>query len=126
MHELSIAISLVEAAEEELEKLGPVEVLAIHLELGCLAGVVRDSLEFSYEIACQNTPLAGSRLLIEELPVLIDCLVCKEPREIASLQDFHCAVCGSIGGKVVQGRELRVVALEVNEIKTNDNGVACP
>jgi hydrogenase nickel incorporation protein HypA/HybF len=69
MHELSIAISLVEAAEEELEKLGNVEVLAIHLELGRLAGVVRDSLEFSYEIACQNTPLAGTRLLIEELRV---------------------------------------------------------
>lgn len=126
MHELSIAISMVEAAQEELDKLGEVEVLAIHLQLGRLAGVVRDSLEFSYEIACQNTPLAGSRLVIEDLPVLVDCQVCKEPREIVSLQDFHCAVCGNIGGGVVQGRELRIVALEINEIKTRDNGVACP
>ena len=56
----------------------------------------------------------------------IDCPVCKEPREIVSLQDFRCAVCGTVGGKVVQGRELRIVALEINEIKTRDNGVACP
>jgi hydrogenase nickel incorporation protein HypA/HybF len=120
MHELSIAIGMVEAAQEELDKLGPVKVLSIHLQLGQLAGVVRDSLEFSYEIACQNTPLAGSRLVIEDLPVLIDCPVCKEPREIVSLQDFRCAVCGTIGGKVVQGREIRVIALEVTE------KVTCP
>jgi hydrogenase nickel incorporation protein HypA/HybF len=115
MHELSIAISLVETAEEELEKLGAVQVLAIHLELGQLSGVVRDALEFSYEIACQNTPLAGSRLLIQELPVLVDCPACKEPREIVSLQDFRCSVCGASGGKVLQGRELRVAALEIEE-----------
>ena len=59
MHELSIAISLVEAAQEELEKLDGAKILAIHLRLGGLAGVVRDSLEFSYQIACQNTPLEG-------------------------------------------------------------------
>jgi len=121
MHELSIAISLVEAAQEELEKLGAVQVLAIHLELGKLAGVVRDALEFSYEIACQNTPLAGTRLVIEEVAVLIDCPRCKVPREILSLQDFRCAACGTAGGKVVQGRELKVAALEIIEI-----GVTCP
>jgi hydrogenase nickel incorporation protein HypA/HybF len=119
MHELSIAIGLVEAAQEELEKLGAVHVLAIHLQLGRLSGVVRDALEFSYEIACQNTPLMGSRLIVEEVPVLIDCPVCRAPKEIVSLQDFHCATCGTLGGKVVQGRELQLIALEIEE-----NGVA--
>ena len=121
MHELSIAISLVQAAEEELEKLGGAQVLAIHFELGRLSGVVRDALEFSYEIACENTPLAGSRLVIKDVPVLIDCPTCKEPREIISLESFRCAVCGTAGGKVLQGRELRVAALEIRE-----NEVACP
>jgi hydrogenase nickel incorporation protein HypA/HybF len=121
MHELSIAISLVEAAEEELQKLGRVEVLAIHLQLGRLSGVVRDALEFSYGIACENTPLAESRLVIEDIPVLIDCPICKVPREIVSLQEFHCAVCGAAGGAVLQGRELRVTGLEIRE-----NEVAYP
>lgn len=121
MHELSIAISLIEAAEEELEKLGDVEVVAIHLQLGRLSGVVRDALEFSYEVARENTPLAGSRLVIEDMPVLVDCLVCKAPREIVSIQGFQCVVCGTTGGTVVQGRELRVAALEIKE-----NGVRCP
>jgi len=118
MHELSIAISLVEAVQEELVKLGPVRPLAVHLQLGQLAGVVRDALEFSYEIACQNTLLAGSRLIIEELPILVDCPVCGVPREIVSLQEFRCAVCGSAGGKLVQGRELQVAALEIEDNKS--------
>lgn len=121
MHELSIAISLVESAQEELEKLGSPQALAVHLQLGPLSGVVRDALEFSYEIACQNTPLTGTRLIIEEIPVLVDCPACGKPREIVSMQDFRCSVCGASGGKVVQGRELRLAALEIEE-----NGVAHP
>ncbi|MEO7142950.1 MAG: hydrogenase maturation nickel metallochaperone HypA [Bryobacteraceae bacterium] len=115
MHELSIAIGLVEAAEAEMEKLAGAQVLAIHLKLGRLSGVAREALEFSYEIACQDTPLKGSRLVIEDVPVLIDCPACKAPREVVSLQWLHCAVCGAAAGEVLQGRELQVAALEIAE-----------
>lgn len=115
MHELSIAISLVETAQEELERHEGAQVQAIHLRLGALSGVVRDALEFSYEIACQNTPLEGSRLVIEEVPVLVDCPHCKALRGIVSLQSFRCTECGAVGGEVRQGRELEVSALEITE-----------
>ncbi len=65
MHELSIAMSIVELAEEEAERRG-VQVEAVHLKLGALSGVVKDALLSCYEMACEGTPLAGSRLLIEE------------------------------------------------------------
>jgi hydrogenase nickel incorporation protein HypA/HybF len=32
--------------------------------------VVREALLFSYDVACEGTPLAGSRLVIEEVPVV--------------------------------------------------------
>jgi hydrogenase nickel incorporation protein HypA/HybF len=115
MHELSIAISLIEAAEEEIDRLGGVRVRAIHIKLGPLSGVVREALEFSYQVACQNTPLEGSHLVIEDVPVLIDCPACKAPREIVSLESFRCVACGAAGGAVLQGRELQVSALEITE-----------
>ncbi len=115
MHELSIAISLIEAAEEEIGRLGDVKVQAIHVRLGRLSGVVREALEFSYEVASQNTPLEGSRLMIEDIPVLIDCPVCKAPRQVVSLESFCCAMCGAAGGEVLQGRELQVSGLEIIE-----------
>ena len=112
MHELSIALSLVDAAEEELRQHAGARVQTVYLKLGLLSGVVRDALEFSYEAACNGTPLEGSRLVIEEVPVMIDCPQCAGPREIVSLQQFQCAVCGSLG-KIVQGRELQLSALEI-------------
>lgn len=53
MHELSIAMSIVEAAEEEAEQRN-VHVNAVHLRLGALSGVVKDTLLFSYEVACRR------------------------------------------------------------------------
>jgi hydrogenase nickel incorporation protein HypA/HybF len=65
MHELSIAVSLVEIATEEGGRLGG-RVCAVHVKIGQLAGVVKDALAFSYDIAAQDTPMAGSKLVIEE------------------------------------------------------------
>ncbi len=43
MHELSIAMSIVELAEEEAERRS-VQVNAVHLKLGALSGVVKEAL----------------------------------------------------------------------------------
>ena len=50
MHELSIAHSLVEIAEEAAAKAGVARVTVVHLRLGVLAGVVQDALLFGFEI----------------------------------------------------------------------------
>ena len=68
MHELSIALSIIEGAEDEVRRQGGGHVCAVHLKLGGLSGVVRDALLFSYELACEGTSLHGSSLIIEETP----------------------------------------------------------
>ncbi len=114
MHELSIALSMVEMAAEEAARRGVgVQVCAIHLKLGQLSGVVKEALLFSYDVACEGTPLQGSRLLIEEVPVIVYCPTCRAETAIASLQHFCCAVCDTPTPQVVQGRELEIVALEI-------------
>jgi hydrogenase nickel incorporation protein HypA/HybF len=115
MHELSIAVSLVEAAEEEATKRGATGVSAVHLRLGPLSGVEKESLLFSYGLAIEGTPLEGSRLLIEDSPVMVFCTACQTCRPIRSLQSFCCSTCDTPATDVVQGRELEVVALEILE-----------
>lgn len=112
MHELSIAVSIVEAAEEEALQRG-VQVTAVHLKLGALSGVVKDALLSCYEMACEDSPLKGSRLLIEEVPVVVFCPKCQAQRALSSIQYFCCAECGAFTSEVVQGKELEVFALEV-------------
>jgi hydrogenase nickel incorporation protein HypA/HybF len=112
MHELSIALSIAEMAQEEAQ-LRKVRVQAVHLKLGALSGVVKEALESSYGIACHGTELEGSRLVIEEVPVEIFCAVCKGNRRLGSLQWFACPECGTPTSEVIQGKELEVTALEV-------------
>jgi hydrogenase nickel incorporation protein HypA/HybF len=68
MHELSIATSIVEIASEEAVRQGGARVAAVHLKLGTLSGVVREALLFSWDLACEETPIAGAELAIEEAP----------------------------------------------------------
>jgi hydrogenase nickel incorporation protein HypA/HybF len=112
MHELSIAMSIVEMAEEEAERRG-VRISAVHLTLGLLSGVVKDALLSSYEIACDGTPLAGSRLLVTEVPVEVFCPACQGPRKLTSMQWFCCPDCGTPTGEVLHGKEMQVTALEI-------------
>ena len=114
MHELSIAMGIVDAATDEARRRG-VQVTAVHLRLGALSGVVKDALLFSYEVACQDTPLAGSRLLVEDVPVAIFCAQCRDQRVLASVQSFACPECGTPTMDIRQGKELEVFALEVEE-----------
>jgi hydrogenase nickel incorporation protein HypA/HybF len=112
MHELSIAMSIVELAEEEIEQ-RDIQIDAVHLKLGALSGVVKEALLSCYEMACENTPLEGSRLVIEDVPIVIFCPSCQGPRSVSSLQLFCCLECGTPSSEIVQGKELEVVALEI-------------
>jgi hydrogenase nickel incorporation protein HypA/HybF len=115
MHELSIAMSIVEMAEEESARYGGAKVQIVHLKLGKLSGVVKEALLSSYEMACESTPLQGSQLLIEEIPVEVFCPQCEVPRLVTSIQWFACPECGTPTSTVLHGKELEVVALEIAE-----------
>lgn len=114
MHELSIALSLVDMAQEEADRQG-CRVLALHLRVGALAGVVKDALLSSYEMAAAGTPLEGSHLVIEEVPVVVYCPRCEAQRALDTVQHFSCAECGTPTADVRQGKELELVALEVEQ-----------
>ncbi len=118
MHELSIAMSIVELAQEEAASRG-VKIEAVHLRLGALSGVAQDALLSCYEMVCENTPLQGSRLVVEDVPIIIFCSNCKANRPLSSVQLFCCPECGTPTAEIVQGKELEVVALEVQECVQN-------
>jgi hydrogenase nickel incorporation protein HypA/HybF len=113
MHELSIALGILDAAKEEAERRRGARVLAIHLKLGPLSGVVKEALLSAYDIARESSPLAEAQLVIEETPILVHCPTCEVVRAAASTQRLGCPQCGAPTARVVGGRELEVVALEI-------------
>jgi hydrogenase nickel incorporation protein HypA/HybF len=115
MHELSIATAIVELAEEESELRGGVRIDAVYLRLGALAGVVKDALLSCYGLACEGTHLEGSRLIVEEVPIIVYCAACAARSQLEAFEAFRCPRCGAPTNEVVEGRELQVVAMEILE-----------
>ena len=116
MHELSIAVELVDLACDELMRLGAVHVDALHVRIGPLCGVVKDALLFSFDVAAADTPLKGARLEIEELPLTVWCPGCAAEVGLEEASRRRCPVCETPTPSVIRGRELELVALEVTDV----------
>ena len=110
MHELAIAESVVDTV---LARTGDRQVTTVRLRVGRLAGVVRDALEFSFELASAGTPLEGATLEIEEPEGRLRCRSCgaESPRDDLVLL----CECGSADVEVVSGRELEIVRVRAAE-----------
>ena len=113
MHELSIAMNLIDIACEESRARNDAVVHAVHVKVGQLSGVVSEALCSAFEIAREQTVLAETRLVIEDAPVKVDCPTCGGEQLADSIQSLHCSVCGTIAPDITQGLELEVVALEL-------------
>jgi len=119
MHELSIVTSIVETVTETLNTLPDssrgARVLEVRLRVGALASVIPESLEFCYGIASEGTPLEGSRLVVNVLPVVMHCEACGEDVELEGVQSFRCPRCGEPCSDMRQGRELEIDSIEIDD-----------
>jgi len=113
VHELSVALSLIEGVQETAAREGIERVTAVHVRVGALSGVARDALEFSWELATAGTLAADSALRIEDVPLVVFCERCEAERSPRPANGLLCPACGNACAKVVRGRELQLVAMEV-------------
>ena len=100
-------------AAEESARHDASRVAAIYLRMGPLSGVVKDALVSAYELARENYALGNPELVIEEMPLVALCPSCSAERRLESVQQLACPVCGTPTPQIVSGRELEVVALEI-------------
>ena len=113
MHELSVVHGIIETVRESLEAAQGKKVIATYLRVGALSGVVKDALLFSFDLATQDTPLEGSSLVVEELPIVIFCKECDRTIELPGVQTFRCPVCQTPSADIRQGKELEIRSIEI-------------
>lgn len=113
MHELSVALALLDEVNGAARRDGIERVIAVHVRIGALSGVARDALLFSWEMASAESVAEGSELRVEEVPVEVMCERCGEARSPLPGTGLVCPVCGTICPSVVRGREVQIVAMEV-------------
>lgn len=113
MHELSIAIDMIEASEQKLHEAGGTRITRFFVRLGALSGVVPDALCFAFEVASQGTVAEGAGLEIETVPVVVFCPECGRGWEPGSPLSMNCPTCGRASRDVRSGREFDLSALEI-------------
>jgi hydrogenase nickel incorporation protein HypA/HybF len=111
MHELTIALSLVEMAHDHAARNNAVRVTDVHVRLGALCGIAR-SLYFCFGAATRGTLCEGARLHIEEVPLTVFCDSCGGSRSPRSHFNLRCPDCGRPTRKVLSGREMDLTHIE--------------
>ena len=112
MHELAIADSVVQIASRHADGR---QVTKVYLKVGHLRQVVPSALTFSFELVAQGTPVEGAELEMKQIPVAANCRECgaeSQPTEFP----LQCVACGTFDLEIVQGEELYVESLELEEL----------
>ena len=114
MHEMSLALSIVEQTREAAAAEGATRVLEVEIEVGSLAGVLADSLRFCLESAGPAGGLAEASFKIVETTAAGTCLACGARFAAAS---FHicCPACDSVDVSLNGGRELKIRSLTIED-----------
>jgi hydrogenase nickel incorporation protein HypA/HybF len=112
VHELSIALGILDVAEEEAERHDG-RVAAVHLRIGPLSGVVREALASAFDLAREGTTLAEAELVVQEVAVVAYCPACEAEVTPSTTWELRCPVCDGPTPVIVRGDELEVVGLEI-------------
>lgn len=111
MHELSIAMRVIDLVDGHLRAAGGGRVATIRLRVGRLAGVVPDALRMALTMAAQGTLLEAAAVEIAEVPVRIWCPMCRREVDLPGLVRLACPECGTRSGDVRAGDELELEAI---------------
>ena len=118
MHELSIAEELARVIREELRVHPNARLKMALVRVGVLRLIEPATLEFCFEAAACDTPVAGARLQVEQVEASARC--CKCDLEFTVEHNwFECPLCGETGSELLRGNELQLISLEIEKEMAN-------
>ena len=113
MHELGIVSGILDVAVRTAREAGASRAVSVTVRIGDLCEVVPESMDFAWEVLRDEDPLtASAKLLVEHVPPRSACTACGAEFDH---DRFHCRcpMCGSAETRLLQGRELDIVSLEI-------------
>ena len=112
MHELSVTQEILEIVKQYLPNPASSTIKSVKIKVGRLSNILPDSLSFCYEALTSQTDLEGSKLIINESPLVISCPNCEAEIEMEP-PVFVCPTCGNSQIKIISGTELYVEEIEL-------------
>lgn len=114
MHEISLAVAILEIVEEYAAKENFQKVNSLRLSFGRLTCIEPKALEFAFQVQSGGTRAEGAKLNFEILPVSVHCLACSADSETDAYSG-SCPKCGAVELMITGGREdLKIIDMEVD------------
>lgn len=121
MHELSMAEAIVETVLDVAEKNEAEKIVEVTIEVGKLTMLNPEQLKFLLDVITEDTLLEKASIIIEEVPVEIECQTC-EYTGLANTDDSDhylaivlCPECGERNPEIVTGRECNVKTIKIEK-----------
>ena len=114
MHEMSIVEALLENVRRETQKYPGKQVIAVQICCGALRLVVPEIMQSCFQAATLDTPLAGARLQIKEVPGRARCRQCQHEFPVEE-NWFECPRCHAADGELLSGNELDLTSIELDD-----------
>ena len=112
MHELSVAMSLIDLAESEVKKSGNSRIVSVKVMIGYLSGIDFESFSFMLDLAKKNTMLENAVIEFERISGKGKCLSCKHEFPVEE-QLVVCPLCRGNSIEITGGDELKIISMNV-------------
>ena len=109
-----MAISIIDIVISEAEKAQAKTINEIEVEVGQLAGVMLESLNFCLEAAARSTMAESATFTLHPIPGKGHCLSCQHEVLISEFP-AQCNDCGGFGVSITAGTELKIRSISINE-----------
>jgi len=107
-------MNMIELASSTARAENARRISLIELEVGALAGVMSEALEFCFAAASRNTLAEGARLKINTIPAQGKCLACDIVLQVYSFAS-QCPQCGQYLLHITKGDDLRITAVTIDD-----------
>lgn len=112
MHEFSLAVNIVEIAEDNAQKSNAKKVNSIEIEVGEVSGVIIDALEFAMESAIKGTILEKSDIIITNVPAMAKCMNCSHEFSVKDMFS-PCPKCSDMSQEIISGKDMQVKSMNI-------------
>lgn len=113
MHEMSIALSILDIIKQEAEKASSIKVNEIVLDIGSLSGIEIDSLKFALEVSFTESLVKGCAIIVNKIDAKSICKDCQT--EFLSENLFSpCPECNSFALDLLCGKEVQLKSIVVD------------
>jgi len=112
MHELSLAMEVIELTQQEAAKNKVSRILEIQIEVGDLSGVEADAFQSALEMLLRETMLENATVILIRTPGKGKCFTCQLEFDMKMRLDT-CPKCACFPSEIAGGEEFRVISILV-------------